>query len=181
MRKAKDHLKEEWSDVFQIDEKSPSGLSWRIGGNNKSVGSPVGWLTELNYWKCEYKNKTIAVHRILFFLYNGYLDEEMVVDHFDGNPQNNKKENLRQISYADNCRNRKLGSNNLTGINGIHENHDFVVTWSENGKPRSKKFSVIKLGYDNALTAAQEFRNQQIERLTKNGADYTEQHGKERL
>ncbi len=130
VRKAKDYFKEEWNDVFQIDPDSPSGLSWKITGNNKFKDKPIGWLTELNYWKCEYKNKPIFIHRVLYFLYNGQLDDKMVIDHFDGNPKNNSKENLRQVTYADNCRNKKLSSNNKTGINGIHECHNLIVTWS---------------------------------------------------
>lgn len=177
VRIAKDYFKDEWKEVFQIDDTSPSGLSWKINGNNKTIGKPVGWLTELNYWKCEYKNKSVLVHRILFLLYYGHLHEESVIDHIDGNPLNNSKENLRQISYAENCRNKKLAINNRTGLMGVHENHDFVVTWSDGEKQHSKKFSVIKLGYDKAKELAQKFRDEKINNLNSQGFNYTDRHG----
>ncbi len=178
VRIAKDWFKSEWSDVFQLDAASPSGLSWKITGNNKVTGKPVGWLTDLNYWKCEYKCKAILVHRIIYYLNTGQLDETKVIDHIDGNPQNNCIENLREISYAENSRNKKMARNNRTGITGIHENHDLVVTWSENGRTMSKKFSAIKLGYDKALGLALKFREEKLTELNQQLYNYSGRHGK---
>lgn len=175
MRKAKDNFISEWKDVFQLDSRSPSGLSWKIDGNNKSIGKPVGYLTELNYWKCEYKSKSIFVHRIIYYLSNGKLDETKVIDHIDGNPLNNNSENLREITYAENCRNKTKPINNKSGVMGLHECHDFVVTWSENGKSRSKKFSVLKLG-QKAKELAIQFRIEKLEYLNSIDLNYSERH-----
>lgn len=179
IRIAKDWFKNEWSDVFQLDQNSPSGLSWKIKGNNKVIGKPVGWITKLNYWKCEYNDKAILVHRVIYYLNTGQLDETKVIDHIDGNPQNNNIENLREITYAENSRNKKMGSNNRTGITGIHENHDYVVTWAENGKHFSKKFSVIKLGQDKALEYALNFRETKLSELNAESYNYSDRHGKQ--
>jgi hypothetical protein len=176
VRLSKDYFIEEWSEVFQLDSKSPSGISWNIGGNNKIKGKSVGWLTELNYWRCEYKNKSIQIHRIIYYLHYGYISNEMVVDHKNGNPSDNSILNLRLITYAENCRNKNISKNNRTGTNGVHETHDFIASWQENGKHKSKKFSVLKYGIK-AKQMAELFRYNKIADLNAKGYNYSETHG----
>lgn len=180
VRISRDYLIEEWSEAFQLDECSPSGISWKINGNNKMKGKPAGWLNELGYWKVEYKNKGIQVHRIVFYLFNGYIDKEKVVDHLNGNPSDNSASNLRLITYAENCRNKKRSKNNRTGTNGVHETHDFITTWMENGKQKSKKFSVIEYG-EKAREMAESFRSSKIAELNDCGYNYSNTHGLERV
>lgn len=179
VRQANDYYIDLWNDVFYIDKNSPSGISWKINGNNKQIGKPVGWKTELNYWKAEFNTKALLIHRVVYFLHHGHLDKTMVVDHINGDPSDNSIENLRMISYAENSRNRKLGVNSKTGTNGVHETHDFIATWSENGKAHSKKFSVLVYG-DNARNLAEAFRKKKINDLNNVGHNYTDHHGLER-
>lgn len=175
--KTMDHNIEEWKDVFQIDRNSPSGVSWNINGNNKVKGKPCGWKSDTGHWKCEYKNKSISLHRVVFYLANGYVDSNMVVDHIDQNPSNNVIENLRIISPKENFRNKKKGSNNVSGVNGVHEIHKFVATWSEDGKAKSKDFRVSDYGVELAKEMAIKFRENKIEYLNSLGYNYSDIHG----
>ncbi len=43
----------------------------------------------------------------------------MVIDHLDGNPLNNKKNNLRICTHAENMRNSKIRINNKSGYKGV--------------------------------------------------------------
>jgi hypothetical protein len=176
MRKAKDYCIEEWNNVFELSPESKSGIIWKISGNNKKKGKPVGWQTELGYWKCEYKNKSILLHRVVYFLTRGTIDSTMVIDHIDRNPDNNKPENLRMISYEENTRNRSISKTNTSGFTGIHERHSFIATWHEDGKPYSKEFSVLTLG-NNARKLAEDFRESKIKELNDKGLNYSETHG----
>lgn len=175
--KSKDYFKDEWEDVFQIDPSSQSGISWKISGINKEVGKPVGWLDKNNYWRCEYKAKAILVHRIIYHIQHGDLDNNMVVDHIDGNSLNNSVENLRMINYSENCRNRKKSKANVSGVNGVSESHLFIASWSQNGKSCSKSFNVLELGYLKAKELAEQYRVKKIQELNDAGYNYSERHG----
>ena len=64
------------------------------------------------------KEREFQVHRIIWFMHTG---QEPVgqVDHLDGNMFNNKIENLRVVDNATNQRNRRMLSNNTSGITGV--------------------------------------------------------------
>jgi len=51
------------------------------------------------------KHQTILVHRLMAETFLGECPNNLVVDHIDRNKTNNKIENLRYVSYADNVRN----------------------------------------------------------------------------
>ena len=42
-----------------------------------------------------------------------------VVDHIDGNPLNNTRENIRICAHADNMKNRRIHKNNASGYKGV--------------------------------------------------------------
>lgn len=62
-------------------------------------------------------NKKYFAHRIAWVMLNGEIDGQ--VDHIDGDGLNNRYDNLRVVSCRDNHRNRKVGSNNKTGVLGV--------------------------------------------------------------
>lgn len=55
------------------------------------------------------------LHRLI-----GGASEDQVVDHINGSPLDNRKENLRVCTQAENNRNKRLRSNNQTGITGVY-------------------------------------------------------------
>ncbi len=67
----------------------------------------------------------------------------MVVDHINGNPLDNRKENLRLCSQSDNCRNRSLSKNNTSGFKGIN----FKKSSRRWGARASTRGERIHLGY----------------------------------
>ena len=61
----------------------------------------------------------------------------MVIDHIDGNIGNNKIDNLRCITKADNCKNKKVYSTSQTGANGViycGKTRKYIVRISAAGK-----------------------------------------------
>lgn len=49
---------------------------------------------------------------------------EIVIDHIDGNPMNNRKSNLRVCTQSENCLNKKSISNNTSGFIGVSYRKD---------------------------------------------------------
>lgn len=63
----------------------------------------------------EKASKRIYIHRIIMGVAKGFS-----IDHIDGNGLNNKKENLRICSHAENMRNRKIAKSNHVGFKGVY-------------------------------------------------------------
>jgi len=60
------------------------------------------------------KNRQIFLHRLIL-----KPDKNYYVDHIDGNPLNNKRDNLRICTHQQNMINRKIGVDNKSGIKGV--------------------------------------------------------------
>lgn len=185
---------EDFNKYFYYDETSPTGLRWKIhnGQRNHSkrlAGDVAGYLSKgSKYNECAYRvgllGKEFKVHRIVYCLVHKRLDQNLVIDHVDGNPLNNKIENLRETTQIRNCRNSKKRSDNITGATCV----TFVVdrhtgkTYCKasylppNEKRKSKFFSVEKYGILESFDMACNWRNLKIKKLASDG--YTERHGK---
>ena len=181
----------DWSTAFELNEKSPSGLIKFKNGYGKPIipysigtkifqksGDPGAWMI--------YFNKSLYVaHRIIWVMTYGSIDQELVIDHLDGNPFNNKIENLSLKTIADNIRNARKYRSNTTGTTGVSitnvkGRYYYRVEWIEiSGKVVKKSFSIDDLGDETAKSLAITCRTQQIERLVLEGAGYTERHGKQ--
>ena len=179
-----------WSIYFEIDGSSPSNLA-RIR-NNLGISIPRYNVGSRHYqkngsamgWQLKIKNKHYSVHRIIWVMVHGSIAQELFIDHLDGNPFNNRIENLSLKTPANNTRNSKKREDNTTGITGVVLLTDkygrlyYVASWYKlNGSRSYKRFSVDKLGEATAKSLAADYRNQQLCQLIKEGADYTERHG----
>ena len=67
---------------------------------------------KLTVSKC--KRNQIFMHRFIM-----KPDKGMVIDHLDGNPLNNQKNNLRICTHSENMRNCKISINNTSGFKGV--------------------------------------------------------------
>lgn len=83
----------------------------------KSTGKEAVSFDNKGYKRAKIGRNTYLVHRIVFMLHHGYLPK--FLDHIDNNRTNNKIENLRPATSAENNRNRSISSRNRSGIKGI--------------------------------------------------------------
>ena len=87
------------------------------GCRSDLVGKEAGSVNEQNYRRIKIDNKLYMAHRVVFMYHYGYMPLE--VDHIDCDRQNNRIENLRAVSKKENCWNRKMPTNNTSGIKGV--------------------------------------------------------------
>jgi len=115
-------------------------LYWKEIKNKRNENKPVGHINGCGYriisiWNKETKKyKTYLMHRITFLMHHGHLPK--VVDHIDGNKDNNKIENLRAATYSENLHNSKRNKRSTTGYKG--------VKWS---KQKQKFIGIVHSNY----------------------------------
>lgn len=182
----------DFSKYFYYDETSYSCLKrkdavWAGKGHWMLVheaDSDCGFVDTDGYYRVSFQYKALMTHRIIWELLNGPIPKGHFIDHEDGNRSNNKIENLRCGGYEINNRNVKKQCNNTSGVTGVtllardSKNPYWCTQWYENGVRKRKLFSVNKLGYEQAFEAACLERSSQINELNKDGAGFSERHGK---
>jgi hypothetical protein len=100
--------------LFEYDD---GFLYWKKYKYPRRKDLLVGTLGKVGRIYTKLNKKTYLVHRLIFLHQKGFLPK--YVDHIDGNPVNNKIDNLREASQVQNCQNKKLAKNNTCGFKGV--------------------------------------------------------------
>ncbi|NCB03639.1 MAG: hypothetical protein EOM67_16025 [Spirochaetia bacterium] len=77
------------------------------------AGVPAGTPNKAGYLRVTLFQKQEYIHRIIFFMFNGYWPKE--IDHIDRDNTNNRIENLREATRSQNMANRS-SSNTVRGV-----------------------------------------------------------------
>lgn len=104
-------------------------LYWKTDRNYRAKeNDKAGWLSSSHRYKSvRIKNKDFKEHRAIFLIHYGYLPQ--YIDHIDGNPLNNKIENLREATCSQNQYNAKLRKDSSSGIKNVRW-HKPTKKWS---------------------------------------------------
>ena len=93
----------QWDTIFDYRDGQ---LFWINPTSNRvKAGDRAGYGKTYMYVK--YQGVEYAIHRLVHEMYKGSIPEGFVVDHIDGDPTNNRVENLRAVS-------RHINSHNLS-------------------------------------------------------------------
>lgn len=106
-----------------LDYNDSTGVfTWRATRKGHvKVGDSAGYFRKDRYVIIGLDGKTYLGHR-LAWLYMHDTWPSMYIDHIDGNPTNNKIENLRDVDPTTNGQNRRvLIRKTLTGFLGVDE------------------------------------------------------------
>lgn len=102
--------------------------------------------TNLRYAQTSIDKKPIYLHQLIM----GKAPDKMVIDHIDNNGLNNKRSNLRLVTYSQNNQNRKKIKNTSSQYIGVH--------WHKNNKKWQVNSSNQFLGYfEDELDAAKTY------------------------
>lgn len=92
------------SEKVYVDGYSPTGLSWRVTGPRTKEGAPAFIAKDKGgYYTGTINGVRWKAHRLVFALEHGYLPE--FIDHIDGDPCNNRVDNLRACTRTVNNQN----------------------------------------------------------------------------
>jgi len=122
-------------ELKEILEYNPeSGLfTWLTG---KTKGKIAGSKNKKGYICIKAGSKISKAHRLAFLYTNGELPENEV-DHINQIKDDNKWDNLREVSTGENAKNRSVCTNNKTGVMGVtwhNKNSRWVANITVDGK-----------------------------------------------
>lgn len=158
------------TDLHSLFDYKDGDLFWKVssGGNGcVKLGSKAGTTHANGYKSVKIKNVMIKQHRIIFVMFHKKIP--FYVDHIDGNPSNNRIENLREATAIENLRNSRKQLRNTSGTKGVFwhkRKQKWIASCSVNGK-------LHHIGYfedkEKAKDAIQSFRKIHHGEFANNG------------
>ncbi|AUS01375.1 hypothetical protein NVP1284A_48 [Vibrio phage 1.284.A._10N.286.55.A5] len=88
-------------------------------------------------------------HRLAWFIFKGDIDDSMQIDHINGDGLDNRIENLRQVTAAENSKNLRLSKRNTSGFSGVRFCNSYRKWEARIGKENLGYFK----SYEDAVSA----------------------------
>ena len=121
------------NELFRYED---GNLFWKksTGFPKQIAGFEVNDYNSHNYKRVTVNGKRYKVHQIIFMMHHGYIP--LVIDHIDRNRLNNKIENLRPCTWAQNSQNslHKKGVTNVKNVNYRKDLKKYQVKMNVNGE-----------------------------------------------
>ena len=137
--------------LHEMFEYRDGSLYRKISLGRTKAGDKVGFVNDKGYVAVNIDKQCIALHRIVWMMQHGEMPT--LIDHIDGNRQNNKIENLRLADRFQNAHNKQMHSNNTSGVKGVYW-HQKAKKWKAQVYCHHKKHD---LGLFENLEDAEEF------------------------
>jgi len=118
----------EYRDGQVIRIAAPHGRGVRTKG--EGIGEPVGCISTKGYLKVKFRQQSIPVHRLAWFLVYGDIPDDMQIDHINGNKLDNRVENLRLATNGQNIAARSNGfGRSSTGVKNVSPVSGCINKW----------------------------------------------------
>ena len=135
--------------LFWKNRKSPSV---------KMYGQAGSYSTQDRYLRVMVNNQSYKVHRLVFLLHHGYMPN--YVDHINGDTFDNRIENLRDATYAQNNQNAKIRKDSTSGVKGVFL-HKATGKWAASCQVNKKRQHLgLFLTIEEAEKAVKSYREQ---------------------
>lgn len=119
------------------------------------AGTSLGHRIKSGYYLASVDYQLYKLHRLIWLWHYGQWPDKHL-DHIDGNPSNNRIENLREATDAQNMQNqRRARANNKLGVQGVYKvNAKFRAVLTTNGKTQHLGyFETPEMAHQAYLTA----------------------------
>jgi len=90
----------------------------RINSGKERVGDSAGSPSTKKYYRVYVAGKYYPRSHLVWVYHTGSLPTNYL-DHVDRDRQNDRIENLQEVTYLENCRNKTRNSNNKSGMSGV--------------------------------------------------------------
>ena len=107
-------------EAHRLFEYKNGLLFWKIRPKNsrKPKGDmEAGTTSGHGYKKITVNQKRFYVHQVIFLMQHGYIPK--LIDHIDGNTNNNAIQNLREANKTQNSHNAKMRLDNTSGHKSV--------------------------------------------------------------
>ncbi len=152
---------EDLSGILRCDLKTGE-VFWR---------DQAGYITSGGYRRIPIGGKGVAAHHVVFALKHGRWPQASI-DHINGDPLDNRPENLRECTHAQNMWNKRVYKNNKSGVKGVYW-HKVVGKWVASIKRDGKR---IVAGYYHDLSEAADAVAKLREQFHGDFAKHSTQH-----
>ena len=138
------------SDVDRLLDYDPRTgcLTWKIDrGRGVCAGDSAGWVSQPSgYRMLRINGRPHMAHRVAWLLNYGEWPGDQI-DHINGDRGDNRIANLRLATNSENAKNRKIQSNNRSGVAGVcwhRRGKKWVAQIRVNGRRRHLGYFVTK-------------------------------------
>ena len=103
--------------LCELFEYRDGELYWAINKGRIRAGSLAGTVNSTGRKQVTVNGTFYKAHRIIYAMHYGTMPR--YIDHIDGNPLNNRVENLRSATHSENMFNVGARSSNTSGEKGV--------------------------------------------------------------
>lgn len=156
------YWRERTPDMFEPQKWTPEHRckAW----NSRYAGTEAFTaITCRGYKKGSFFNKKLFAHRVLWAMHKGKWPASNI-DHINGDPSDNRIENLREATQSQNLANSRMSTTNTSGYKGVSW-HEPTQKWMARIKKNGEKyylglFSCPEDAYQAFCTATKEMNGQ---------------------
>ena len=140
------------AELLEIFDYCNGNLIFKENRRKSKAGQVAGYKDGKGYLQIRLNWDKYAIHRLIWLYHNGSFPKKLI-DHIDGDKQNNKIENLREATYYENNVNSSKQTNNTSGYKN--------VTWKKDKNKwqvKCNSFGKTHYGgyYDDLMDAAEQ-------------------------
>jgi len=106
------------AELFEMFTYNDGNLVWKKHRSRALVNKNVGYIQANGYTRVNLSSGIYYLHRLIFLYHYGRFPHDQI-DHIDGNPRNNRIENLREATGLQNCHNKTKPKTNTSGYKGV--------------------------------------------------------------